>query len=183
MPAFVMLAFFVLSFQSKGKEMSEHKSVYDFMMKNIDGKDVSLSEYKGKVLLIVNTASECGYTPQYEGLEKLYEKYKDKGFEILAFPCNQFGGQEPGSNEDIKKFCSTKYSVTFPLFGKIDVNGENAAPLYKYLKSEKSGLITDNIKWNFTKFLIDKNGKPIKRYASQVKPEKLVPDIESELGK
>lgn len=183
MSAFVMLAFFTLNCQSKGKEMTDHKSVYDFTVKNIDGKEVHISDYKGKVLLIVNTASECGFTPQYEGLEKLYEDYKSKGFEILAFPCNQFGGQEPGNNEEIKKFCSTNYSVTFPLFDKIDVNGENADPLYKYLKSEQSGLITDDIKWNFTKFLIDKNGKPVNRYASQTTPDKISTDIEKELQK
>lgn len=181
MSAFVMLAFFVLNCQSKGKDMNDSKSVYDFTVKNIDGKEINLSDYKGKVLLVVNTASECGFTPQYEGLEKLYKKFKDKGFEILAFPCNQFGGQEPGSKEEIKKFCSTQYSVTFPIFDKIEVNGDNADSLYKYLKSEQSGLITDNIKWNFTKFLIDKNGKPVKRYASQITPDKISTDIEKEL--
>lgn len=158
------------------------KTVYDFTVKTINGEDKSLADYKGKVLLIVNTASECGFTPQYKGLQELYNKYNKKGLEILAFPCNQFGGQEPGSSEEIKQFCDLNYSVTFPLFEKIDVNGDNAHDLYRYLKSEQSGLITDDIKWNFTKFLVNKNGKPVDRFASTTKPESLEDDIEKLLN-
>jgi glutathione peroxidase len=131
-------------------------SVYPFKAKTIDGKEVSLSEYQGKALLIVNVASQCGFTPQYAGLESLYQKYKDKGFAVLGFPCNQFGAQEPGNEAEIKSFCDLNFGVTFPLFGKIDVNGANAHPLYKYLTSDKPGVLgTEAIKWNFTKFLID----------------------------
>ena len=155
------------------------KSVYNFTVKTIDNEEISLSDYKGKVLLIVNVASKCGYTPQYEGLEKLYQKYKDRGFEILAFPCNQFGGQEPGSNEDIKAFCSSTYNVTFPLFNKIDVNGDEAHPLYKYLRTVKPGIMgTTSIKWNFTKFLIDKSGFPVERFGTATTPESLDSEIE-----
>ncbi len=153
-------------------------SVYDYKAKGIDGKDVPLSQYKGKTLLIVNVASECGFTPQYEGLEKLYEKYKGQGLEVLGFPCNQFGGQEPGSEKDIQSFCETKFGVQFPLFAKIDVNGPNAHPLYQYLVKAKPGLLgTESIKWNFTKFLIDPTGEPVKRYAPTVKPESIEPDL------
>ncbi len=181
--AFLLLAFFSMNCKSEGNDMSENKTVYDFTAKNIDGEDVNLTDYEGKVLLIVNTASECGFTPQYEGLQKIYAQYKDQGFEVLAFPCNQFGGQEPGEGSDIKEFCSTKFSTTFPLFDKIDVNGDNAHPLYTYLKSEQSGLVTDDIKWNFTKFLIGKDGVPINRYAPQTTPAKIGPDIDKELKK
>lgn len=153
-------------------------NIYQFTAKTIDGEEKSLSDYKGKVLLIVNVASKCGYTKQYKGLQELYEKYKDKGFEILAFPCNQFGGQEPGTNEEIKEFCTTNYNVTFQLFDKIDVNGDNAHPLYKYLTSQKGGFITDAIKWNFTKFLVDKNGNVIERYAPQTEPASIAEKIE-----
>lgn len=169
---------FVLLNNGESKVAPSETNVYSFEVKNIDGETISLDEYKGKVLLIVNTASKCGFTPQYEGLQEVYEKYKDKGFEVLAFPCNQFGGQEPGSSDDIKEFCSTNFSVTFPLFEKIDVNGDNAHPLYTYLKSEQSGLVTDDIKWNFTKFLIDKDGKPVDRYAPQTTPKSIAADIE-----
>jgi len=156
------------------------KQFYDFEAKNIKGKTISMSQYKGKVVLIVNVASECGFTPQYEGLEKLYETYKEQGFEILAFPCNQFGDQEPGSSEEIQKFCSTKFSVTFPLFEKIEVNGDNTHPLYVFLKSEATGFLgSESIKWNFTKFLIDKKGNVIDRYGSATKPEKIAKDIEA----
>jgi glutathione peroxidase len=179
---FLLLAFFSMNCNSEGNEMSEKKTVYNFTAKNIDGEDVNLSEYKGKVLLIVNTASECGFTSQYEGLQEIFAKYKDQGFEVLAFPCNQFGGQEPGEGKDIKEFCSTKFSTTFPLFDKIDVNGENAHPLYKFLKSEQTGLVTDDIKWNFTKFLIGKDGVPISRYAPQTTPANIAPDIEKALN-
>jgi glutathione peroxidase len=157
-------------------------SVYPFKEKTIDGKEISLQDYQGKALLIVNVASKCGFTPQYEGLEKLYKKYKDQGFEILGFPCNQFGGQEPGSEADIQSFCSLTYGVDFPLFSKVDVNGANADPLYKYLTTEKPGILgTEAIKWNFTKFLIDKTGEPVKRYGSADKPESLEADIEKVL--
>ncbi len=163
---------------TKNENKAMNKSIYDFKVKTIDGKEKPLSDYKGKVLLIVNTASECGYTPQYTGLQELYIKYKEQGFEVLGFPCNQFGGQEPGTNSEIKSFCSTYYSITFPMFEKIEVNGDNADALYKYLKSAQSGLITDDIKWNFTKFLIDKNGNPVDRYGSATTPESISKDIE-----
>ena len=155
-------------------------SVYPFKAKTIDGKEISLSEYQGKALLIVNVASQCGFTPQYEGLEKLYQKYKDKGFAVLGFPCNQFGAQEPGNEAEIKSFCDLNFGVTFPLFAKIDVNGANAHPLYKYLTNEKPGVLgTEAIKWNFTKFLIDSKGEPVKRYASTTKPEDLEKEVET----
>ena len=157
-------------------------SVYEFEAKTIDGENKSLSEYKGKVILIVNVASKCGFTKHYAGLQELYEKYKDDGFVVLGFPCNQFGGQEPGTEAEIKEFCSTNYGVDFPMFSKIDVNGSNAHPLYKYLKSEKGGLITDEIKWNLTKFLIGKDGKPIKRYATTTSPKSIGSDIETALN-
>lgn len=153
------------------------KSIYDFKVKSIDGEEKPLSDYKGKVLLIVNTASKCGFTSQYKGLQELYSKYSSQGFEVLGFPCNQFGGQEPGTSDEIKEFCELNYSVSFPIFEKIDVNGDNAHELYKFLKSEKSGLITDDIKWNFTKFLVDKNGKPIERYGSTTTPESIEKDV------
>ncbi len=146
-------------------------SVLDFHVKDIDGKDVDLAKYKGKVLLIVNTASQCGLTPQYKELEELYEKNKDKGFEILAFPANEFGKQEPGSNEEIKEFCSTKYKVTFPLFSKIVVKGEGIDPLYEYLTSKETNpKFAGEIKWNFNKFLVNKKGEVIARFEPKVKP-------------
>lgn len=157
-------------------------SIYQFQANTIKGEQLPLSQYEGKALLIVNTASKCGFTPQYKGLEELYAKYKDKGFEVLAFPCNQFGGQEPGSSEDIQSFCDLTYKTSFPLFEKVDVNGDNAHELFKYLKEKCPGLLgTKKIKWNFTKFLIDKNGEPIKRYAPTDKPETIAPDIEKVL--
>lgn len=153
-------------------------NIYDFKVKNIEGKDVGLDTYKGKVLVIVNVASQCGFTPQYAGLEELYKKYKDKGFAVLGFPCNQFGSQEPGTETEIKSFCETSFGVTFPLFAKIDVNGKNTAPLYEYLKKEEKGLLgTEMIKWNFTKFLIDSEGNVVKRFAPNAKPEELEKDI------
>ena len=156
------------------------KELYDFNVVTNSREEHSMSIYKGKVLLIVNVASECGFTPQYEGLQKLYETYKDQGFEILAFPCNQFGGQEPGSAQQIQNFCKTNFGVTFPLFAKIDVNGEDAHPLYVYLKKKAPGLLgTKSIKWNFTKFLIDREGNVIKRFGSSTKPEKLTQDIKA----
>ena len=146
-------------------------TVYDFDVKNLDGSDASLDDYKGKVLLIVNVASKCGFTPQYRGLEALYQKYKDQGFEILAFPCNQFGAQEPGDPEEIANFCTTKYDVTFPMFEKVDVNGSGAHPLYKWIKGQKAGFaLTRTIKWNFTKFLVDREGKVAARFGPQETP-------------
>ena len=152
---------------------------YDFEAKKMNSQQVSMKEYEGKVVLIVNTASKCGLTPQLEGLEKLYKDYKDKGFEILGFPCNQFANQDKGSNKEIHEFCQLNYGVTFTMFEKIDVNGENAHPLYKFLIKEAKGLFSDKIKWNFTKFLIDSKGNIIKRYAPTVKPEKIKADIEN----
>lgn len=146
------------------------ESIYDVKLKDIDGSDVTLADYKGKALLIVNVASRCGFTKQYTGLEALYQKYKDQGLVVLGFPCNQFGGQEPGTNEQIKEFCSTKFNVTFPLFDKIDVNGANRAPLYNLLAGEGSPFPGD-IKWNFNKFLIGKDGKILQRFESKVTPE------------
>lgn len=157
--------------------------IYAFEVQTIKGTNVSLSAFKGKVVLIVNTASKCGFTPQYEGLEKLYKKYKEQGLEILAFPCNQFGAQEPGSSAEIASFCSLNYGVSFPLFAKIEVNGKNAHPLYKFLTQEKPGLLgSTSIKWNFTKFLIGRNGQVIQRYAPMDKPEKLTAAIEQALN-
>ena len=158
-------------------------SVYDFSAKLNNGANQSLADYKGKVLLIVNTASQCGFTPQYKGLQELYAKYHDKGLEVLGFPCDQFGHQEPGSDADIASFCELNYGVSFPLFSKIEVNGDNAHPLYKWLKSQKGGLLGDAIKWNFTKFLVNKQGTVINRFAPNTKPEKIAADIERELDK
>ncbi|MBC7987653.1 MAG: glutathione peroxidase [Sphingomonadaceae bacterium] len=154
----------------------------DFAARLQDGTEQPLSSYAGKVLLIVNTASKCGFTPQYTGLEALYRKYRDRGFEVLAFPCNQFGAQEPGDAEEIRNFCSLTYDVSFPLFAKIDVNGSNADPLWKHLKSQKGGLLGDSIKWNFTKFLVDRDGKVVERYAPTTRPEAIEADIERLLG-
>jgi glutathione peroxidase len=149
-------------------------SVYDFTAARLDGHDEKLSDYRGRVLLIVNTASECGFTPQYAGLETLYEKFESDGLTILGFPCNQFGRQEPGSEAAIGQFCQRNYGVTFPLFAKIEVNGAHAHPLYKYLKEARPGLMgSEAIKWNFTKFLIGRDGEPVARYAPQTKPEEL----------
>ncbi|OGU15602.1 MAG: glutathione peroxidase [Ignavibacteria bacterium GWB2_35_12] len=159
-----------------------NQSIYDFKVKTIDGKEVTLNQYRDKVLLIVNVASYCGFTKQYKGLQELYTKYHEKGFEILGFPCNQFGAQEPGTNEEIKQFCSANYSVTFPLFDKIEVNGDNAHPLYKYLKTAKQGFLNSNIKWNFTKFLIDRNGTVVDRYWTKTTPDSLTTDIEKLLN-
>jgi glutathione peroxidase len=148
--------------------------VYAFEAKTLDGKDLSLAEFQGQVLLIVNTASQCGFTPQYEGLEKLYEKYADDGFQVLGFPCNQFGHQEPGGESEIGAFCEKNYGVKFPMFAKIDVNGESAHPLYRYLKHEKPGLLgSERIKWNFTKFLVDRRGEVVARYSPLTKPDGL----------
>ena len=158
-------------------------TVYDFSGLNIKGEEVPLDQYKGKVMLIVNTASKCGFTPQYKGLEELYKNYKDKGLEILGFPCNQFGKQEPGNEEQITEFCELNFGVTFPLFKKIDVNGPDAHPLYKFLKSEAPGLLgSEAIKWNFTKFLVDQNGKVVKRFAPTDTPDKIEKHVAKLLG-
>ena len=176
-------------------------SIYDYSVKNRNGNDISIANFKGKVLLIVNTATGCGFTPQYAGLEKLYKEYHDKGLEILDFPCNQFGNQAPGSDEEIHKFCSLKYSTSFDQFAKIDVNGENACPLYSYIKSEKTDDVIDglknkmamkaveklssstknvgDIKWNFTKFLVDRNGNVVERYSQTFAPEEMAEKISS----
>jgi len=152
---------------------------YDLSAVTNLGFNKKMSDYEGKVILVVNTASKCGFTPQYDDLEKLYEKYKDQGFEILAFPCNQFGNQEPGNNEEIKSFCTLNYNITFPIFDKVDVNGDNTHPVYKYLKSQSKGILnSEDIKWNFTKFLINKKGEVVKRYAPIKKPLDISKDIE-----
>jgi glutathione peroxidase len=154
-------------------------SVYDFTVDDIHGKPVKLDRYKGKALLIVNTASKCGFTPQYKGLEALYGKLKGRGLEILGFPCNQFGAQEPGTAKEIESFCEINYGVTFPLFAKIDVNGKNAAPLYQHLKAAQPGLLgSEAIKWNFTKFLVDRKGNVVARYAPNAEPADIAGDIE-----
>ena len=153
-------------------------SIYEFKAKDINGQEQSLSSYQDKVLVIVNVASQCGFTYQYKGLEELYEKLHGDGLEILGFPCNQFGSQEPGNEEQIESFCEVNYGVTFPLFAKIDVNGKNAAPLYQYLKEAKPGLLgSEAIKWNFTKFLVDREGNVVERYAPNVEPANLAGDI------
>jgi glutathione peroxidase len=153
-------------------------TLYDFTVDDIEGRQVALDRYKGKVLLVVNTASKCGFTPQYQGLEALYRKYREQGLEVLGFPCNQFGAQEPGNEQEIATFCETNYDVTFPMFRKIDVNGNATAPLYRYLKHEKPGLLgTEAIKWNFTKFLVGRDGEVIARYAPNDTPESIEPDV------
>ncbi len=148
-------------------------SIYNFTVKNIENNDISLSDYKGKLILIVNTATGCGFTPQYEGLQALYEKYNSKGFEVLDFPCNQFGKQAPGSGKEIQSFCQLNYNVSFPQFAKVDVNGSDASPLFKYLKSKKKGMLGSKIKWNFTKFLVDREGNVIERFAPTADAEKI----------
>lgn len=155
-------------------------TVYDFSARDIDGNERSLADWRGKTLLIVNVASKCGFTPQYKGLEELWRKHRDQGVTVLGFPCDQFGHQEPGNEDEIKQFCSTTYDVTFPMFSKIDVNGQNTHPLYQWLKTQAKGLLgSESIKWNFTKFLVDAEGKVVKRYAPNDAPEK----IEKDLGK
>ena len=155
---------------------------YQFKATSLQGKEINTESYKGKVILVLNTASKCGFTPQYEGLEKLYKEYKDKGLVILGFPCNQFGNQEPGTEKEISEGCLINYGVTFPMFSKVDVNGQNSHPIFKYLKNELKGFPGKNIKWNFTKFLIDKEGKPFKRFSPFTKPGKLRRYIESLLA-
>jgi len=153
-------------------------TLYDFTVDDIEGRPVRLDRYRNKVLLVVNTASKCGFTPQYKGLEALYRKYRDRGLEVLGFPCNQFGAQEPGNEQEIATFCETNYDVTFPMFAKVEVNGDAAAPLYRYLKHEKPGLLgTEAIKWNFTKFLVDRNGSVLARYAPNDTPESIEDDV------
>ena len=152
-------------------------SIYDFTMKDAQGEQVDLSQYRGKVLLVVNTATGCGFTPQYEGLENLYKTYRARGFEILDFPCNQFGNQAPGTEQEIVSFCQLHYNVSFRQFAKIEVNGENESPLYTYLKSQKGGVLGSKIKWNFTKFLIDREGNVVERFAPTVTPEKIEASI------
>lgn len=155
------------------------QSIYDFEVLDSNLQPVSLSKYKGKVILIVNVASRCGFTNQYSELQEIYKKYHDKGFEILAFPCNQFGAQEPGDNKEIHEFCSVNFNITFPIFDKVIVNGAGELPLYKFLKDQLPGVLgTKGIKWNFTKFLIDKSGRPVKRYSSTIKPMSILSDIQ-----
>lgn len=178
-----LLLLMIVLLQVIVSQAQKETNIYDFRVKDIDGKEQSLKAYKGKVILIVNVASKCGLTKQYDGLEALYKKYKDRGLVILGFPCNQFMGQEPGTEEEIAEFCSVNYGVTFPLFSKIEVNGEKAHPLYKYLKTELPGKGKDTaIEWNFAKFLIDKKGNPVLRFHPKVKPEELTADIEKFLA-
>lgn len=157
-------------------------TLYDFKATAIDGEEVDLSAYDGKVVLIVNTASKCGFTPQYSGLQQLHEKYADDGLVVLGFPCDQFANQEPGGEDEIAEFCQRNYGVTFPMMAKVDVNGSDAHPVFAWLRSEQGGLLGDKIKWNFTKFLIGRDGKVIDRYSPQTKPEKLAGDIVKALG-
>ena len=158
-------------------------SFYDFSAVSIDGENISMSAFKGKVILVVNVASKCGFTPQYKGLEELYQSYRDRGFIVLGFPCNQFGGQEPGTSEDIKQFCSLTYPVSFPMFAKVEVNGANAHPLFNFLKQEQTGVLgTEAIKWNFTKFLVGRDGKVAERFAPQTAPTSLSKNVEALLN-
>ena len=157
-------------------------NIYQFEAELLEGENKSFSDYEGKVLLIVNTASKCGFTPQFAGLEKLYEKYNDQGLEVLGFPCNQFGGQDPGSNEQIGEYCQRNYGVKFPMFAKVDVKGPEAHAIFRYLTNNSKGILGNGIKWNFTKFLINKNGEVINRYAPTTKPEDLEKDIENALA-
>ncbi|WP_180541856.1 glutathione peroxidase [Staphylococcus haemolyticus] len=154
------------------------ENIYDFVVQKSNGEDYKLEEYKGKVMLIVNTASECGFTPQFEALQALYEKYKDQGFVILGFPCNQFGGQEPGSGAEANQNCKINYGVTFPIHEKVDVKGENQHPLFRYLTDAAKGMLSEKIKWNFTKFLVDRDGNVVSRFSPQKKPAQIEKDIE-----
>ncbi len=158
-------------------------TITDFSATRIDGTEQSLADYAGQVTLVVNTASKCGFTPQFAGLEQLQQTYASQGFTVLGFPCNQFANQDPGTNEEIGAFCQRKYDVSFPMFAKIDVNGSNAHPLYKWLRAEKGGRLGSAIKWNFTKFLVGRDGTVLKRYGSSTKPEEIAADIEAELAK
>ncbi|KAK4435428.1 putative glutathione peroxidase 2 [Sesamum alatum] len=182
---FLGLAFWLHYSYHSSEDMAAEpsKSIYDFTVKDVRGNDVPLSNYQGKVLLIVNVASKCGLTQSnYKELNVLYEKYKDQGFEILAFPCNQFASQEPGTNEEIQETVCTRFKAEFPIFEKIDVNGKNTAPLYKFLKSEKGGVLVDAIKWNFTKFLVNKAGKVVQRYAPTTSPLAIEKDVQNLLA-
>jgi glutathione peroxidase len=156
-----------------------NKSIYDFSAILINGKEIQFSEFKGKVLLIVNTASKCGFTPQFEGLEKLYSKYLDKGFSVLGFPCNQFNSQDPDTDENIMSFCSLNYGVTFPMYSKIDVNGKKQHPLFKFLKEKRSGFLSGTIKWNFTKFLVDREGNVVNRFGPSTEPAEIDKYVEN----
>ncbi|GGP14871.1 glutathione peroxidase [Oceanobacillus neutriphilus] len=157
-------------------------SIYDFTAKTIEGEEQPLSDYKGKVLLIVNTASKCGFTPQFDGLQKLYDQYKDQGFEVLGFPCNQFGHQDPGADEEINQFCKQNYGVSFQMFSKVNVKGKNVHPLFAFLTSEQKGILGEQIKWNFTKFLINQDGEVLKRFGPQKNPDIIEKDIEALLN-
>ena len=157
-------------------------SLHDFTATDVTGTDQPLDAYRGQVVLVVNTASQCGFTPQYAGLEELYRTYRDRGFTVLAFPCNQFGGQEPGTEDEIALFCETDFGVTFPIFAKVDVNGDDAHPLWRWLREERGGLLGNSIKWNFTKFLVGRDGQVIERYAPQTRPDNLTSDIEAALA-
>jgi glutathione peroxidase len=179
----ILINYNVFAINNAGKENMSN-TIYDFTAELITGEIISLDEYRGQIVLIVNTASKCGFTPQYADLQELYEKYKDRGFVVLGFPCNQFNNQEPGSDKDILEFCSLNYGVDFPMFAKIDVNGENTHPLYRFLKDSAPGLLgSKTIKWNFTKFLISAEGTVLKRYGSKVPPGKIEPDIVKLLNK
>lgn len=162
--------------------MNSAENLASFSATSIDGRDVDLAEYAGKVVLVVNTASQCGFTPQYAGLQELHDKFNEEGFAVLGFPCDQFGHQEPGEEAEIATFCERNFGVNFPLFAKVDVNGDDAHPLFQWLKSEKGGLLGSKIKWNFTKFLVGKDGRVIQRYGSTTKPEAIISDIEEALG-
>lgn len=157
-------------------------TLQDFQARAIDGSDIELGDYAGQVVLVVNTASQCGFTPQYQGLQTLHEQYAGRGFSVLGFPCDQFGGQEPGEDEEIAGFCERTFGVSFPLFSKVEVNGDGAHPLFRWLRTQKSGLLGGRIKWNFTKFLVDQQGRVVKRYSPTTKPEKIAGDIEKALG-
>ena len=157
-------------------------TLHDFTARAIDGADVDLAAYSGRVVLVVNTASQCGFTPQYAGLQELHDRFADHGFAVLGFPCDQFGGQEPGSDEEISGFCERNFGVSFPLFSKVEVNGPGAHPVFDYLRSQKGGLLGNRIKWNFTKFLVGRDGRVVERYAPTTKPEKIADDIERALG-
>ena len=176
---YVSLFFFTMPTHSFTKE-HHMSSIYDFKVVTIEGEETTLSPYKNQILLIVNVASKCGFTSQYDGLEALYKKYKDKGFTVLGFPCNQFGSQEPGTEKEIQNLCRVNFGVTFPMFSKINVNGEKTHPLYQYLKSEQPGILgTEAIKWNFTKFLVDREGNVIKRFGSSTTPKEIEKEIET----
>ncbi len=173
--AIILVLFGFMSVEAKELDMT----IYDFKVKTITGEETTLESYKGKVMLIVNVASKCGFTKQYIGLQELYEKYKDKGFVVLGFPCNQFMSQEPATEKEIQNFCQVNFGATFPMFAKIDVNGDNTHPLYEHLKSQASGFLgSESIKWNFTKFLVDKEGNVIERFGSSTEPSEIEKDIE-----